>query len=400
MTTIQRCPACESSDLTPFYEVSDVPVHNSLVFKTAAEARALARGDLKITLCERCGFVFNSVFDPSKLSYSPAYEDQQSFSPTFNAFARRLAGELVSRYDLRDKRVVEIGCGKGDFLSLLCTVGGNTGIGIDPTALPERLERDASERVTFLREFYSEAHASLACDFLCCRHTLEHVSDVGAFTRTVRASLTGNDAGVFFELPDGMRVLEQVAYWDVYYEHCSYFDAGSLARLFRRQDFDVLDVRLAYDGQYLLLDARGGLRPGSMPLPAETTVEQTREAAGRFARAVRATRDAWAAHFDEAERLGKRIAIWGSGSKCVAFLTTLGFEPGENLVVVDVNPHRHGKFMPGLGMEIDAPAILPAFRPDEVIVMNEIYRDEIGRDLATMGVDVPLVSADRTMVPA
>ena len=61
---------------------------------------------------------------------------------------------------------------------------------------------------------------------------------------------------MLFELPDVRRVLDEVAFWDVYYEHCSYFSAGSLARLFRATGFEVLDLALDYDDQYLLLEAR------------------------------------------------------------------------------------------------------------------------------------------------
>ena len=48
------------------------------------------------------------------------YEDQQSFSPTFNSFSGKLAASLIDRYQIFDKDVLEIGCSKGDFLALMC----------------------------------------------------------------------------------------------------------------------------------------------------------------------------------------------------------------------------------------------------------------------------------------
>jgi hypothetical protein len=395
MSGIASCPACDSKNCSLFYEVHGVPAHNSLVFDTPQEARDFPKGDLKIAFCERCGFVFNTAFDPSLLAYSPAYEDQQSFSETFNQFARKLATDLIERHGLQGKNIVEIGCGKGDFLASLCTLADNRGIGIDPTAIHERLQGDAADRVTFLREFYSERHAELDFDFLCCRHTLEHIPDVGDFMRTVRASVEGKNPGIFFELPDVTRVLEDVAYWDMYYEHCSYFDPGSLARLFRYCDFDVLDLQRAYDDQYLVLNARPRRRSNE-PLPIEGSVDQTRRAVKQFARSVAIITDGWRRYFENASRK-KRVAIWGSGSKCVAFLTTLGIGLGDNVVIVDINPHRHGKFIPGTGMEISSPKILRDFMPHEVIVMNEIYTAEIGAELDKMGVETQLMTADGTM---
>ena len=63
------------------------------------------------------------------------------------------------------------------------------------------------------------------------------------------------DAVVFFQVPDMKRILQERAFWDVYYEHCSYFTAGSLDRLFTRAGFDVTEVWREYGGQALMIAA-------------------------------------------------------------------------------------------------------------------------------------------------
>lgn len=398
MVTSARCPSCAGRDLLPVYTVRDVPVHNSLVFRSREEARALARGDLEIVFCEKCGFIFNAAFDFSLLRYDSTYEDQQAFSPTFERFSRQLATELIDRYALRGKTIVEIGCGKGDFLSALCALGDNRGIGIDPTALYERLDDKVAGKVMFVRELYSVRHARYGGDFTCCRHTLEHIAEVADFMATVSASVKDRpETGVFFELPDVTRVLREAAYWDIYYEHCSYFDPGSLARLFRASGFDVTGLRRGYDDQYLLIDARPH-QPCAVSAEGavETSVAQLRAAVSEFSERVAAIVEEWRRHFEVAAALGTRIAIWGSGSKCVAFLTKLDFEL-DDVIIVDINPHRHGKFIPGLGMEIFSPDVLKEFGPDEVIVMNKIYMPEIAEDLTRMRVRPRLIAADRAM---
>ena len=73
----------------------------------------------------------------------------------------------------------------------------------------------------------------------------------------VRAAIGDRtDTVVLFELPDVLRVLRDAAFWDVYYEHCSYFSPGSLARLFRLTGFEVLRLEMDYDDQYILLEAK------------------------------------------------------------------------------------------------------------------------------------------------
>ncbi len=78
------------------------------------------------------------------------------------------------------------------------------------------------------------------------------------------------------------------------------------------------------------------------------------------------------------------------GSKCVAFLTTLGTINSVQYVV-DINPYRHGKFIPGVGKEIMSPEFLKEYQPDQIIVMNPIYCDEIQTMLDEMGVKAELL---------
>lgn len=405
------CPACERAGLTIFYEVSRVPVHSCLMLDSEREARNFPTGDIRLGFCRGCGFITNTLYDSGHAGYAPNYEDQQSFSPTFNKFARGLAERLIEKHNLRGRQIVEIGCSKGDFLLLLCELSGGSGVGIDPSAVVGRVESEAADRVTFIQDYYSEKYSGLRGDLVACRHTLEHIHPVADFVRTLRRAVGEHrETVIFFELPDTTRVLREQAFWDIYYEHCSYFTPGSLARLFRRCGFKVTDVARDYGDQYLLLEARPtgftaqpqsdnasrgdvGLRIGGAAEIGESIEESVEELArevAEFAERVQEQLAAWRGHLLSAQEQGRRVAVWGSGSKCVAFLTTLGAAESVRCVV-DINPHRHGKYIPGIGLQVRPPAVLKDFRPDEVLVMNPIYTDEIGQMLTEMGVQTQLI---------
>src|SRR5690606_19198606 len=139
--------------------------------------------------------------------------------------------------------------------------------------------------------------------------------------------------------PDTERILCEHAFWDVYYEHCSYFTRDSLVRLARACGFAVDSVRLGYGGQYVMLDARTALRPESGPESNEPA--RTAEAARRFGEAVRRRLDAWEARLDRWRADGRIVALWGSGSKAVGFLTAVAGSAGV-AAVVDINPAKQG----------------------------------------------------------
>ena len=226
------CQLCGHAGMAPFYEVLAVPVHSVTLLPSREEALAYPTADVLLGLCRECGFIQNLLYTPDVQDYSRDYEETQAFSPMFNQFASELAQRLVDTHGLHDKDVLEVGGGKGDFLALLCELGPNRGVGIDPAYVPGRLESEALERITFLREFYSPGFTHLTGDLVCCRHTLEHVGPVAEFTDLLRQSAaTTPGSSVFLEVPDTLRVLEERAFWDIYYEHCSYFTLGSLGRL-------------------------------------------------------------------------------------------------------------------------------------------------------------------------
>lgn len=385
------CPGCGLSGMKEFYSFNEAPVHSVQLIRTLEEAINYPKGSVRLGFCGGCGFISNTAYDPSVQEYSGNCEETQGFSDTFNAFAKKLASELVEKYSLRGRHIIEIGCGKGEFLTLLCEMGKNSGTGFDPAYVDGRCETSAN--VEFIKDFYSEKYSGTRGDFIICKMTLEHIGETGAFLKTLRRSLEGrNETVLFFQVPDVTRVLGELAFWDIYYEHCSYFSSGSLARLFRDSGFEVTGIRKDYGGQYIILEARPSGALQTKPLPGEDDIETIKELVEYFAQNIPLKLSSWKSRLDEFEKKGLKTVIWGSGSKGVAFLTTLD-AGGRIAKAVDINPYRKGTFMAGTGHEIVAPEYLLELKPDAVIVMNPVYTGEVERELMRLGIKAELMTA-------
>ncbi len=384
------CPNCGSAHMGLFYSVERAPIHSVLLLPTHEEATSYPVGQIKLGLCSNCGFIANTEYDPTHQEYGVRYEATQSFSSTFNNFAYNLATNLIERYDLHEKDIIEIGCGQGEFLLQLCELGGNRGVGFDPAYRGDAPESEARDRVEFISDFYSEKYSDYQGDFVCCKMTLEHIKEPYEFISTVRRSIGDHlDTVVFFQIPNGAYVIRDLAFWDVYYEHCSYFTRGSLTYLFERSGFEVLRVYTGYNSQYLMIEAKPRLE-SIEPVADPIELDDIRNEVARFSKCLPPKFEEWRTTLSEMIERGERIAIWGGGSKGVAFLTTLGIRD-EIPYVVDINPRKRGMFMAGLGQEIVAPEFLKTYRPDTIIVMNPIYCDEIRATLDGMGVNARLV---------
>jgi SAM-dependent methyltransferase len=354
-------------------------------------ARAFPRRDLELAYCNICGFIFNHIFDEAIMAYSPNFEESQHFSNTFDAFARQLAGQIASKCNVAGKHVLEIGCGKGEFLRELCRVGGATGLGIDPAYRKDEGRGEVGEEVQFVVDAFGRKHKHLEADVVLCRHTLEHIAPVAEFVRSIREMIGArNSTWVAFETPDAKRVLEEGAFWDIYYEHCSYFSPGTHARLFRQEKFDIADLALVYDEQYIVQYARPAANLTQAHLLLERDLAQMHALVTSFPERVENVLNYWRTRIRTACNDGRRVVIWGGGSKGVAFLTTLGLNE-EISAVVDVNPYKQGKFIPGTGHPVVAPAALVNDPPDLVIVMNPIYIDEIAASLRALRLEPEII---------
>lgn len=399
-----RCPGCYEETFTIFYQINDIPVHSVLLLKTREEALNYPKGNIELGLCQSCGFVSNTAFDTKIHEYSSKYESSQAFSSTFNSFSKRLAEHLVERYDLHNKNIVEIGCGQGEFLRILVELGGNHGIGYDPAYdgrrsynspdnssssvasfpwLNEGFLNQAHPKycggcVIFVPDFYGDKSHLQIPDFICCKMTLEHIQDTSHFIHNVRKSIgEQSDAVVFFQVPNFSQILDQLAFWDIYYEHCSYFSPGSLARLFRMCGFEVFDIWTDYDDQYLMIEA-GTKRDGNAStLELENDFEELSNKVDYFKNNYWKKLDAWVQYLNEIKEKNLKSVIWGSSSKGVSFITTLKLHFNELEYVVDINPYRQGSYIAGTGQKIVSPEFMTDYKPDVVIVMNPVYYDEI-----------------------
>jgi hypothetical protein len=224
MPASQSCRVCGSAALLEILHWKDVPTNASLFFASAEEAREHPTGSFRLVACTSCGTAFNEDADETLVEYSQRSIETQAWSDTYNDYAARLARRWVDAYDLRGKTTLEIGCGaRADFLAVFCTLTGGPGIGLDPVVDP-----DAHDELD-LRSVRFDSRTSVRADAVVCRHTLEHIVDVSAFLEDLRGWAQHNpDAVVLVDVPDVARVFEETAFWDLYYEHTTYFTACAL----------------------------------------------------------------------------------------------------------------------------------------------------------------------------
>ncbi|MGH9181544.1 MAG: methyltransferase domain-containing protein, partial [Acidimicrobiales bacterium] len=319
--TGSSCAVCQRPFAQPFLSLSGLPVLCNASWPTREEARLAPRGDIALAFCPACGMIANTAFDEHLVTYTPAYENSLHFSPSFQHFATELAARLATTYGLAGGSVLEIGCGKGEFLSLLCDTAGCSGTGYDPT-----FEGTTPEGAPYTVEpnLFPSAPDDLRTDLVVCRQVLEHLDDPRAVLRTLRTALgPSSTTPAYLEVPDGHYMFAAPALWDVIYEHPWYYSAPSLEFLLEVTGFEVIGTRSTFGGQYLSAEARPAPMArtdlGSRAEPVAMVVE----AAATFGRRFREAVDRWSGELAERAAGGDVVVLWGAGSKGATFLNVV-----------------------------------------------------------------------------
>ncbi len=387
------CDACAEATLVPFADLGDIPVLCGVHWAGAEAAAASPVGRMTLAYCPSCAYVRNIAFDPAVMVYDTTMDTNLHHSPSFQAFSAELVKHLAGRYQLGGKRVLDIGCGQGEFLRELCHTSGSTGVGYDAMyAGPEGQDASGAE----FHSGYAPRGAALPeFDLFTSRHWFEHIDDPYEFLADLRGRVGDRPAHGYIEVPDAVYDLS-TAGWEVIYPHVSYFDAYSLVRIAERAGWRIEDTGTLFGGMFRFVEvsANTGDRPrlGEQPIPGPAERQRQLAAVATFEQRNQAEQKAWRDRIGDLIARGARPVLWGAGSRGVQFLT---FADAERRLaaVVDVNPRKWGRYLPVTAHRVDPPETLTQLRPEAVIVTNPSYRTEIAEELRRLGIEAELLIA-------
>lgn len=375
------CPVCTSPSGVVFLHRKRVAVHQNLVLRDSATARAYPRGELRMVRCSACGFAWNQSFDEGRVDYSAEYDNRQELSGRFQEHLEGRVTALVAALGGEAVRLAEVGCGKGGFLLRLLAAAPNwRAVGFDPTYQGPLEQLDG--RLRFERSRFRQG--ALPFGAVLSRHVIEHVPDPLAFLIGLRAAL-GDGARLFLETPDLDWILDQAVPFDFFYEHCSLFDGNSLVRLLERAGFESTRPERVFGGQYLWVEARAVAIPAPAPALPEDPALAARTAG--FTARLAAREAHWAQVLPSLAARGP-VVLWGAGAKGATLAELMDPEQRWLRAAVDVNPAKQGRFLAGSGLPVIAPGDLCRLRPAAVVLPNANYFDEVGAELVRLGIDL------------
>lgn len=385
MSAIDECRSCGSPRLEAVLSLGRVPLANALPEPDEPDG---PRYPLDVVRCLQCDLVqITETVPPERLFREYAYFS--SFSETFLEHARTFANRTVERLELAgDSLVVEAASNDGYLLRFFAELGVPV-LGIEPArnvaavataagieTVPEFLDGDLARSLVATR--------GRCADLVVANNVLAHVADLHGFVEGLR-TLAGDSGLVSVEVPYLCEFVQRLEFDTVYHEHLCYYSLTSLARLFAAHGLSVVDVeRLPVHGGSIRVLARAEDQDRDQsPRVAELlrqeqewgVSDQSRYAT--FAREVEELRHAIGSLVRELAATGARIAGYGAAAKAVVLTNTCGLDASLVQYVVDRNPYKQGRLLPGVRIPVRPPEALLESPPDYLVLFVWNIADEV-----------------------
>jgi SAM-dependent methyltransferase len=390
---MMQCRHCGHTLQHPFLDLGSAPPSNAYLTKEALSAPEMWF-PLRVLVCDQCWLVQTEDHAGREALFSKDYAYFSSFSSSWLAHSERYVENMVSRFGLgKESCVVEVAANDGYLLQYVQSRAIPC-YGIEPTASTAAAARAKGLQIE--EEFFGVGLAERLvaqgrqADLTAANNVLAHVPDINDFVRGF-ARLLKPQGVATFEFPHLLRMVQECQFDTAYHEHYSYLSLHAVRTVFEANGLSVFDVEeLTTHGGSLRVFAQrkdGGLHP------VETAVERVLSqevAAGLLStqlyadfmrQPARIVRELLSFLIDAANK-GKTVGAYGAAAKGNTLLNFAGVRPHLLPYVVDLNPAKQDKYMPGSQIPIVSEEHLRAHRPDYVVILPWNLRTEVMQQLS------------------
>jgi 2-polyprenyl-3-methyl-5-hydroxy-6-metoxy-1,4-benzoquinol methylase len=388
-----KCRHCESELKLPLVDLGSAPPSNAYLTEQTLHAPE-KWFPLRVLVCEQCWLTQTEDFSQAHELFDADYAYFSGFSSSWLAHSERYVANMAARFNLdAASHVVEVAANDGYLLQYVqarnipCT-------GVEPTASTAAAAR--AKGIAIVQDFFGVRLAEelvsqgKQADLTAANNVLAHVPDINDFVAGF-ARLLKPEGVSTFEFPHLLRLIAENQFDTIYHEHFSYLSLTAVERIFAANGLAVFDVEEhpTHGGSLRVFAQRNdsGRQPRAASvdeLLAREAQAGLRESGGYagFQDKTNRVKDDFLAFLLTAKRQGKRVAAYGAAAKGNTLMNYAGIRPDLIAYVVDRNPAKQNKFMPGSRIAIVDEAHLQADKPDYVVILPWNLKAEVTQQLA------------------
>ncbi|MGH2462331.1 MAG: class I SAM-dependent methyltransferase [Candidatus Limnocylindria bacterium] len=383
-----KCRHCGADATLLLVDLGSAPPSNGFLTREALR-NPEAWMPLRVLVCERCWLAQTEDFVRAEELFAPDYTYFSSYSTSWLSHAERYVDEMVSRFALdADSNVVEVAANDGYLLQYV-SARGIPCIGIEPTASTAAAARERG--IPIVEAFFGTklaaelARTGLQADLMTANNVLAHVPDINDFVRGF-ATLLKTSGVATFEFHHLRQLVDQCQFDTIYHEHFSYLSLTAVEGILGDAGLAIFDVEQhpTHGGSLRVFAQRADTGP-HVRTPAVDELLAAEAAAGLrdpayyagFQDRVLNVKHDFLSFLLAAREEGRVVAGYGAAAKGNTLLNFAGVRPDLVAFVVDRNPAKQGRFLPGSRIPVVGEDELKRVRPDYVVIFPWNLRDEV-----------------------
>jgi len=321
--------------------------------------------NLEVCECEVCGLV---QLSNEPVPYHKEVIRAAAFSEEMKQFRVKQFADFVQKYSLQGKKVIEVGCGKGEFLQLMKDAGTDA-FGIEYSAESVEVCREQGLRVD--RDYVLYAHHMLKDQPFDCFFILnffEHLPDLNSTLQALHDNLTEEGIGII-EVPNFDMILQQSLFSEFINDHLYYFTEDTLRAVLSRNGFEIIESTQVWHDYIISMVVKKKEK-----LSLDSFKDQQRKITADIKKYI---------------KKHKSVAVYGAGHQALAVLSLADL--GDQIkYVVDDAPFKQGKYTPATHIPIVSPERLYEDPPQAIIIMAASYSDEVAKKLIESKLEITL----------
>ncbi len=383
-----KCRHCDHQLSQTFLDLGSAPPSNAYLSTEDLNAPEIFY-PLRLMVCEHCYLVQTEDYAGRESLFSKDYAYFSSFSSSWLIHAKHYVTQMIDRFDFTDQsRIVEVAANDGYLLQYVKAVGIPC-YGIEPTTSTAEAAREKG--IEIIEKFFGVAVANelveqnLQADLIAANNVLAHVPDINDFVSGFSRLLKPTGIATF-EFPHLLKMVQENEFDTVYHEHYSYLSLTSVKQIFTANGLTIFDVEeLPTHGGSLRLFAQR-LDTGIFSIePSVNALLMVEEKAGitttdfysYFQQQAEILKNDLMAFLIDAKRQGKTVAGYGAAAKGNTLLNFAGVRSDLLSYIVDKNPAKQHKFMPGSRIPIVDESHLINHKPDYTLILPWNLKVEI-----------------------
>jgi 2-polyprenyl-3-methyl-5-hydroxy-6-metoxy-1,4-benzoquinol methylase len=383
-----KCRHCSAEVSLVLIDLGSAPPSNAYLTKLTMR-RPEKWFPLKVLVCESCWLVQAEAYSRASELFNDEYAYFSSFSELWLQHSQNYVATMTERFVLTAaSHVVEIAANDGYLLQYV-QQRGIPCLGIEPTASTAAAAR--GKGITIIEDFFGISMAKdlvsqgKSADLVVANNVLAHVPDLKDFANGIALLLKPHGVATF-EFPHLMQMIAEKEFDTIYHEHFSYLSLTAVSHVFELNGLSIFDVEeLPTHGGSLRVYAQ---RSDSLSYPVSSNVKElmdmesttgmkTKEYYAGFQEKADQVKNDFVSFLIEAKRAGKSVIAYGAAAKGNTLINYAGIRPDLIPCVVDRNPAKQGKFMPGSRIPIVDESCIMAEKPDYVVIIPWNIRDEV-----------------------